>query len=76
MAVTADWMPTLADLCGIELNKDDLDGKSLVPILKNENFTYFPSKFAFTKLANVFAIQNLGSVFCYPDFQVVLLTRH
>lgn len=37
MAVTADWMPTLADLCGIELNKDDLDGKSLVSILKNEN---------------------------------------
>jgi arylsulfatase A-like enzyme len=37
MAVIADWMPTLAYLCGIELNKDDLDGKSLVPILKNEN---------------------------------------
>jgi arylsulfatase A len=37
MAVSADWMPTLADLCGIELNKIDLDGKSLVPILKNEN---------------------------------------
>ncbi len=35
MAVVADWMPTLADLCGISLNKDGLDGKSLVEILKD-----------------------------------------
>lgn len=37
LVVTADWMPTLADLCGIKLNKDDLDGKSLVPVLNHEN---------------------------------------
>ncbi len=36
MAVVADWMPTLADLCGISLNKNDLDGKSLANILKDK----------------------------------------
>lgn len=33
LAVNADWMPTLAELCGINLNTSDLDGKSLVPII-------------------------------------------
>jgi len=45
MGVVADWMPTLADLCGIKLNKDDLDGKSLVPILKNENIKSMHDEF-------------------------------
>lgn len=33
-AVNTDWIPTLADLCGIKLNTKNLDGKSLVPIIK------------------------------------------
>lgn len=37
MAVNADWMPTLAELCNINLDTDDLDGKSLVPILYEKN---------------------------------------
>lgn len=37
LAVNADWMPTLAELCGIELDSSDLDGKSLVPILYDKN---------------------------------------
>jgi arylsulfatase A len=37
MAVNADWMPTLADLCGINLDTKELDGKSLVPIIKDKN---------------------------------------
>lgn len=37
MAVNADWMPTLADLCGIDLDTKDLDGKSLVQIINDEN---------------------------------------
>lgn len=37
LAVNADWMPTLAELCGITLDESELDGKSLVPILKDEN---------------------------------------
>jgi arylsulfatase A-like enzyme len=45
MAVVADWMPTLADLCGIKLNKDDLDGKSMVPVLKNENIKSMHDEF-------------------------------
>ena len=35
-AVNADWMPTLAELCGIKLDTKDLDGKSLLPIIRNE----------------------------------------
>lgn len=35
LSVCADWMPTLAELCGIELDTDDLDGKSLVPVLND-----------------------------------------
>jgi arylsulfatase A-like enzyme len=35
LAVNADWMPTLAELCGIALDTKDLDGKSLVSILKD-----------------------------------------
>lgn len=37
MAVNADWMPTLAELCGINLDTKGLDGKSLVPIIKDKN---------------------------------------
>ena len=36
MAVNADWMPTLAELCGIDLDVSDLDGKSLVPVIQNK----------------------------------------
>ena len=35
-AVNTDWMPTLAELCGIELDSKDMDGKSLVKIINNE----------------------------------------
>jgi arylsulfatase A-like enzyme len=34
--VNSDWMPTLAELCGIKLDQQDLDGKSLVDIINNE----------------------------------------
>lgn len=37
MAVNADWMPTLAELCDIDLDTSDLDGKSLVVIIENKN---------------------------------------
>ena len=35
-AVNTDWMPTLAELCGIELDSKDMDGKSLVKIINNQ----------------------------------------
>ncbi len=35
MAMNLDWMPTLAELCGIQLNTNELDGKSLVPLIEN-----------------------------------------
>ena len=34
-AVNVDWMPTLAELCGIPLDTKDLDGKSLWPIIQD-----------------------------------------
>jgi arylsulfatase A len=37
MAVNADWMPTLAELCGIDLDTGNLDGKSLVPVIQDNN---------------------------------------
>jgi arylsulfatase A-like enzyme len=37
LGVNADWMPTLAELCGIDLDNSDLDGKSLVPVINNKN---------------------------------------
>lgn len=37
MGVGTDWFPTIAELCGIPLPADKLDGKSLVPVItKNE----------------------------------------
>ncbi|MCL4483682.1 MAG: sulfatase-like hydrolase/transferase [Bacteroidetes bacterium] len=36
LAVNLDWMPTLAELCGIHLDTRDLDGISLVPVIENE----------------------------------------
>ncbi len=33
MCVNADWMPTLAELCRIDLDTRELDGKSLVPVI-------------------------------------------
>ena len=37
IAINGDWMPTLAELCGVKLDTSDLDGKSLVPIIKDKN---------------------------------------
>ena len=36
-AVNADWMPTLAELCHIDLDIRNLDGRSLVPIIYDGN---------------------------------------
>lgn len=35
VAVNSDWMPTLADLCEIDLDTRELDGRSLIPVIKN-----------------------------------------
>jgi arylsulfatase A len=35
MGVCTDWMPTLAELCDIKLETEDIDGKSLLPIIYN-----------------------------------------
>ena len=34
-----DWLPTVAELAGIELLKNDLDGKSLAPLVKGQTDT-------------------------------------
>tara|TARA_R110002167_G_scaffold245914_1_gene451315 strand:- start:737 stop:1516 length:780 start_codon:yes stop_codon:yes gene_type:complete len=36
-AVNADWMPTLAELCNINLDTKELDGKSLMTVIENSS---------------------------------------
>ncbi|WKN31871.1 sulfatase [Porifericola rhodea] len=36
MGVGVDWYPTIAELCQVPLTQPDLDGKSIVPILKSK----------------------------------------
>ena len=35
MAIGCDWMPTIAELCGVPLPKVPIDGKSIVPLIKS-----------------------------------------
>jgi arylsulfatase A len=35
MVHSCDWMPTLGELCGVKVPRDDLDGKSLVAVLRS-----------------------------------------
>ena len=35
VAHSCDWMPTLAELCGVKLLQDDIDGKSLVRVIRS-----------------------------------------
>ena len=45
LAVNADWMPTLAELCGIDLDISELDGKSLIPVLKHKEHETLHNQF-------------------------------
>jgi arylsulfatase A-like enzyme len=38
-AVNTDWFPTLAAYCNIKLQREDLDGKSLVNVINNARAT-------------------------------------
>ena len=35
IAHACDWMPTIAELCGVKLLDDDIDGKSLAPVIRS-----------------------------------------
>ena len=35
VAHACDWMPTLAELCGVKLLDEDIDGKSLMPVIRS-----------------------------------------
>ena len=35
LAMNIDWFPTILELCGIPVDNLDVDGKSLVPVIKN-----------------------------------------
>lgn len=37
MGTNLDWMPTLAELCNFDINLDDLDGKSLLPVIEDKS---------------------------------------
>jgi arylsulfatase A len=36
-AVNTDWLPTLAELCKIKLDGNELDGKSLIPVINDSD---------------------------------------
>jgi len=36
MVHSADWMPTIAELCGADIIDPDIDGKSILPIIEND----------------------------------------
>jgi arylsulfatase A-like enzyme len=36
MAHSCDWLPTIAELCGVELLEKDIDGRSLAKVLQSE----------------------------------------
>ncbi len=57
IAVNADWMPTLAELCGINIDSTDLDGRSLVPIIDNPQNKSAHEKFCW-KNGNSWAARN------------------
>ena len=35
MVHASDWMPTIAELCGAKLLNEDIDGKSIVPVIRS-----------------------------------------
>jgi arylsulfatase A len=37
VAHSCDWLPTLAELCDVPLLEKDIDGKSLVPVIRSES---------------------------------------
>lgn len=57
LAVNADWMPTLAELCGIDLDTKDLDGKSLVPVIDDNSAGTLHEKFCW-QLGKQWAARN------------------
>jgi arylsulfatase A-like enzyme len=36
IAHSCDWLPTVAELCGIDLLEDDIDGRSLTNVIRSE----------------------------------------
>lgn len=39
LAMNVDWFPTIVDLCGISNARMEVDGKSLVPVIRNNQAT-------------------------------------
>jgi arylsulfatase A len=35
MAHGCDWLPTIAELCGVDLVEEDVDGKSITPVIRS-----------------------------------------
>ena len=59
-----DVYPTLAEICGIEIPKNQLDGTSLVSILNNPKLE--GKKHVFIKKGNGFTLKTRD--FCYTEF--------
>lgn len=59
-----DIYPTLAELCRLETPKDQLEGKSLVPILENPKLK--GKEHVFIKNSNGFTIKT--AAYCYTEY--------
>ena len=56
--VNSDWMPTLAELCGIALDTKSLDGKSLVPVINNSQANSSHNDMFCWQYGNQWAVRN------------------
>ncbi|MEM8895888.1 MAG: sulfatase-like hydrolase/transferase, partial [Bacteroidota bacterium] len=72
VAINVDWMPTLAELCDLQLDTDDLDGKSLVPIIEDKQLESFHRSGYCWRFKNMWAVRKgkwklLGNPFDTSD---------
>lgn len=63
VAMNIDWFPTIVDLCGLSTNGMDVDGKSLVPMIKDGSLPS-PHKVLHFDFGNQWAIR-------YGDWKLI-----
>lgn len=57
VAHACDWMPTLAELCEVKLPKSELNGKSLMPVIKSATAPT-PHEILLWRLGNQWAVRQ------------------
>ncbi len=57
LAVSVDWFPTIAELCGVELPQRKLDGRSLLPVIRSSKASS-PHPIFHWQLGNQWAVRE------------------